>query len=109
MRYLLLFLLLTGCTHNIPNGEYVIHVPAMDVIVTDKHFPVGLFGMAHREWLDGAWRYTIFIKGNQTGTGIMFPRYIFGHEAAHILNWIDPKIRCPHKDFLYKSTMGWWR
>ena len=108
MKYLLLILLLTGCAHNIPGGEYVIQVPAMTVVVTDKHLPVGVFGMAHREWRDGKWEYSDFLRGDQTEDGIDFLRYFAGHEWAHILNFIDDKIKDPHEDLLYKIFRGWY-
>jgi len=109
LYYLLILLLLTGCAHNIPGGEYVIHVPAMDVIITDKHFPVGLFGVAHREWKDEKWEYTIFIRGNQTDKGIDMSNCILGHEARHLLHWLDPAIKDPHEDLLYKLFRGWYK
>jgi len=108
MKKLLIFLLFTGCAHNIPDHEYVVEMPAMQFVITDKHLPDAIFGMAHREWKDGSWRYTIFIRGNQTDDGIDFPRYVAGHEMAHILNWISDDIQNPHDDLLYKVFRGWW-
>ena len=109
MKYLLLILLFAGCAHNIPNGEYIIQVPAMQVIITDKHLPEGMFGMAHREWRDGKWWYSIFLRGNQTDKGLDFFRYICGHEYTHILHWVDPAIKDPHDDIIYKVFRGWWQ
>ena len=110
MRYLLLFLLFAGCAHHhIPGGEYVVEVPAMTVIITDKYLPDGLLGLATKEWENGAWRYRIYIRGNQTDKGINISDYILGHELRHILNGLDINIQDPHEDWEYKLLRGWYK
>ena len=108
MRYLFLILLLTGCAHNILGGEYVVQVPAMQLVITDQPIPGVSFGKAHREWKNGQWRYTIFIRGNQTKDGIDFPRYILGHELSHVLRWLSDDIKDPHNDWEYRLFRSWW-